>query len=353
MVGIAQAICCGICFPSEKIRPSLQTSLDPPFAQNAKNGAPAVLLMPAKITSLGHPPLSRAGFYRHWEASAPRQADTALRNVIQQVIVEKRFYGYRRVQQELRQRGCCVNAKRVLRLMREDNLLCLRTQRFVPPTTDSRHGWRVWPNLARGLVTQKLNELWVADITYVRLQEEFVNVAVVLDAHSRRVNGWAVARHLGASVAVQALRMALDERQPTPGLIHHSDRGIQYACADYLTLLADHGAQPSMSRVGNPYDNAKAESFIKTLKQEQVHSQHWRDLDTLRADLTTFFEITYNHQRLHSALGYQTPAAFEHQLLSASPAQVSTKLSGARGLTTPSPHTPLPGLQSLRLNNCP
>ncbi len=297
--------------------------------------------------------LSRAGFYRHWEASAPRQADTALRNVIQQVIVEKRFYGYRRVQQELRQRGCCVNAKRVLRLMREDNLLCLRTQRFVPPTTDSRHGWRVWPNLARGLVTQKLNELWVADITYVRLQEEFVYVAVVLDAHSRRVIGWAVARHLGASVAVQALRMALDERQPTPGLIHHSDRGIQYACADYLTLLADHGAQPSMSRVGNPYDNAKAESFIKTLKQEQVHSQHWRDLDTLRADLTTFFEITYNHQRLHSALGYQTPAAFEHQLLSASPAQVSTKLSGARGLTTPSPHTPLPGLQSLRLNNCP
>jgi len=156
------------------------------------------------------------------------------------VIVEKRFYGYRRVQRELRQRGQGVNAKHVLRLMREDNLLCLRTRRFVPATTDSQHAWRVWPNLARGLVTRNLNELWVADITYVRLREEFVYVAVGLDAHSRRVIGWALARHLGGSVAVQALRMTLLERQPAPGLIHHSDRGIQYACADYLTLLAEH-----------------------------------------------------------------------------------------------------------------
>jgi transposase InsO family protein len=258
--------------------------------------------------------VSRAGFYRHWESSAPCQADTALRDVIQQVIVEKRFYGYRRVHWELRQRGQCVNAKRVLRLMREDNLLSLRTRRFVPATTDSQHGWRVWPNLARGLVTRNLNELWVADITYVRLREEFVYVAVVLDAHSRRVIGWELARHLGASVAVQALRMALLERQPAPGVIHHSDRGIQYACADYLTLLAEHGVQPSMSRVGNPYDNAKAESFMKTLKVEQVRGNSWRDLDALRADLSRFLQITYNHERLHSALGYQTPAAFEQQL---------------------------------------
>ena len=211
--------------------------------------------------------------------------------------------------------------------------------------TDSQHGWRVWPNLARGLVTRNLNELWVADITYVRLQEEFVYIAVLLDAHSRRVIGWALARHLGASMAVQALRMALAERQPAPGLIHHSDRGIQYACADYLTLLAEHGVQPSMSRVGNPYDNAKAESFMKTLKQEQVRGNGWRDLDAMRADLATFFEITYNHQRLHSALGYQTPVGFEQQLC-ASPPQASTELSGARELTAPSPHTPLPGLQS-------
>lgn len=258
---------------------------------------------------------SRARFYRHWQSSEPRQADTALRDTLQQVAVEKRFYGYRRVQRELRQRGHWVNAKRVLRLMREDNLLCLRTRRFAPPTTDSRHGWRVWPNLARGLITRNLNELWVADITYVRLQEEFVYVAVVLDAHSRRVIGWAVASHLGASLAVEALRMALAERRPARGLIHHSDRGIQYACADYLTLLAEHGAQPSMSRVGNPYDNAKAESFMKTLKREQVGGQQWRDLDALRADLRTFLQITYNHHRLHSALDYQTPADFERRLL--------------------------------------
>ena len=260
--------------------------------------------------------VSRARFYRHWQASVPRQADTALRDAVQQVALEKRFYGYRRVQRELRQRGHWVNAKRVLRLMREDNLLCLRSRRFAPATTDSRHGWRIWPNLARGLVTRNLNELWVADITYVRLQEEFVDVAVVLDAHSRRVIGWAVAGHLGASLAVEALRMALTERQPAPGLIHHSDRGIQYACADYLTLLAEHEAQPSMSRVGNPYDNAKAESFMKTLKEEQVRHHQWRDLNALRADLATFLQITYNHQRLHSSLDYQTPAAFEQQLSS-------------------------------------
>jgi transposase InsO family protein len=296
--------------------------------------------------------VSRAGFYRHWEESGPRQADTALRDAIQQVIVEMRFYGYRRVQRELRQRGQWVNAKRVLRLMREDNLLCLRTRRFAPVTTDSQHGWRVWPNLARGLVTRNLNELWVADITYVRLQEEFVYVAVVLDAHSRRVIGWAVARHLGASVAVEALRMALAERKPAPGLIHHSDRGIQYACADYLTLLAEHGVQPSMSRVGNPYDNAKAESFMKTLKQEQVRGSNWRDLDALRTDLATFFQVTYNHQRLHSALSYLTPAAFERQLRAHSP-EDSTQLTGARELTAPPPQTPLPGLQSLSQENCP
>ncbi len=235
-----------------------------------------------------------------------------MRDAVQQVAVEKRFYGYRRVQRELRQRGHWVNAKRVLRLMREDNLyfVCARVALFRRRPTRGMGGgfsqtWRA--------VTRNLNELWVADITYVRLQQEFVYVVVILDAHSRRVIGWAVGRHLGASLAVEALRMALTERQPAPGMIHHSDRGIQYACADYLTLLAERGAQPSMSRVGNPYDNAKAESFMKTLKEEQVRHHQWRDLDALRSDLSTFLQITYNYQRLHSALDYQTPAAFEQQ----------------------------------------
>jgi putative transposase len=298
--------------------------------------------------------VSRAGFYRHWEASAPKQADTAVRDELQRVALEKRFYGHRRVCQEMRQRGYVINAKRVLRLMREDNLLALRARRFVPQTTDARHTWRLWPNLARGLITQNINELWVADITYVRLNEEFVYVAVVLDAHSRRVIGWALARHLGATLAVGALQMAMADRQPAPGLIHHSDRGVQYACADYLTLLDEHGIQPSMSRKGNPYDNAKAESFMKTLKHEQVRGVRWRDLDALRDDLTQFFEITYNHERLHSALGYQTPAAFERQLAERPPAAASLRLSGASGLAAPSPHTPTPRLQSANMKeNCP
>ena len=298
--------------------------------------------------------VSRAGFYRHWEVSQPLQADTALRDEIQTVAIEKRFYGYRRVCHELRHRGRMVNAKRVLRLMREDNLLLMRKRRFVPPTTDARHAWRIWPNLAHGLATQAINELWVADITYVRLDQEFVYAAVVLDAHSRRVIGWALARHLGASVALDALRMALRNREPAPGLIHHSDRGVQYACADYLTLLAEHGAQPSMSRAGNPYDNAKAESFMKTLKQEQVRGHSWRDLDALREDLAAFFDLTYNHQRLHSALGYQTPAAFERTLSDARPSPgVSGELGGAREFATLSPHTPLSGYHGSDEQICP
>jgi transposase InsO family protein len=294
--------------------------------------------------------LSRAGFYRHWEVSEPQQADTALRDELQRVALEKRFYGHRRVCQELRQRGYLVNAKRVLRLMRADNLLALRLRRFVPQTTDARHTWRMWPNLARGMATQNVNELWVADITYVRLNEEFVYVAVLLDAHSRRVIGWALARHLGATMAIDALQMALAERKPVPGLIHHSDRGVQYACADYLTLLDEHGIQPSMSRPGNPYDNAKAESFMKTLKQEQVRGNRWRDLDALRDDLALFFTTTYNHERLHSALGYRTPAAFEQLLTERPSAGASFGLSAARGLAAPSPHTPTPRLQSI---DCP
>jgi transposase InsO family protein len=255
--------------------------------------------------------LSRAGFYR-WRV--PRQATPVameVRDQMQKIALEAPAYGYRRITHELQRRGFDINHKRVLRMMREDNLLCVRRRAFVV-TTDSRHNLRVYPNLAREMTPSAINQLWVADITYIRLRTEFVYLAVVLDAFSRRVIGWALGRTLEAELAVVALRMALIERQPPPGLVHHSDRGVQYASHIYTELLKQHQATISMSRKGNPYDNAACESFMKTLKQEEVYRNEYCDFHEARARIGEFLECVYNQKRLHSALGYRPPAEFEN-----------------------------------------
>ena len=254
--------------------------------------------------------VSRAGFYRHYEAHEPRQADVELRHLIQQIALENRLYGSRRTTGELRQRGVVVNRKRVQRLMRADNLLVVRKQRFVL-TTDSQHGYPLYPNLAARVNLTSVNQLWVADITYVRLRETFLYLAVVMDAYSRRVVGWELAENLRAELALAALGRALADRAIEAGIIHHSDRGVQYCCHAYIEKLQAHGFAVSMSRTGNPYDNAKAESFMKTLKSEEVYLREYRDQEDARASIQRFIEEVYNRKRLHSSLGYLSPEDFE------------------------------------------
>lgn len=270
--------------------------------------------------------VSRAGLYRYLQGRTPAQEDMEVRSTIQAIAVEhRRRYGYRRITAELRRREMLVNHKRVARIMREDNLLAVQPRAFVV-TTDAAHDFEVYLNLASRMKVTGINQLWLADITYIRLQREFVYLAVVLDAFSRKVVGWALDRSLATRLTRSALEQAIATRQPPAGLVHHSDRGVQYASAAYVKLLQQHQMIPSMSRPANPYDNASCESFLKTLKREEIYANDYRTLEHLAANIERFIDEYYNQCRLHSALGYRPPAEFERRSESG---HVSGHLGGA------------------------
>jgi putative transposase len=254
--------------------------------------------------------VSRSWYYERSTAGKKAHRDADLRDAIELIVLEFPGYGYRRVTAALRRKGWSVNHKRVLRIMREESLLCQLKRRFVP-TTDSAHAFGRYPNLIRDLEIDGLDQVWISDITYVRLPASFCYLAAILDAYSRRCVGWHLSRFIDTRLTLLALEMALASRRPAPGLIHHSDQGVQYASSEYVARLQEAGVLISMAAVGNPYENAKAESFFRTLKMEEVYLKDYRGFEEAQQNIAEFIEEVYNQKRLHSSLGYLPPVEFE------------------------------------------
>ncbi len=254
--------------------------------------------------------VSRSWYYERPTPEEKAHRGVELTDAIERIVLEFPGYGYRRVSAELRRRGWVVNHKRVLRIMREESLLC-QLQRCFKVTTDSAHSLKRYPNLLKDVELDGLDQGWISDITYVRLPTTFCYLAAILDAYSRLCVGWCLSRWIDTRLTLWALEMALAARQPAPGLIHHSDQGVQYASSEYVLRLEEAGAQISMASVGNPYENAKAESFFRTLKMEEVYLKDYQDFEEAEQNIGEFIEELYNQKRLHSSLGYLPPVEFE------------------------------------------
>jgi putative transposase len=259
--------------------------------------------------------INRSTYYKRSREASENPLDLEIRDHIEKLHLEFPYYGYRRVQEDFRRQGVTINHKRIRRIMKENSLFPVVWRAFKVCTTDSNHKFRIYPNLLHDLEVSEINQVWVSDLTYIRIRDCFIYLAVVLDIYSRKVIGWAISKSLDRKICLLALQMAIEMRRPRAGLIHHSDRGVQYASEDYIEMLNENEIRISMSRKGNCWDNAFVESFFKTLKQEEVHLKNYETYEEVLENLPNFIEDVYNTKRFHSSLNYMSPVEFEANFL--------------------------------------